>query len=159
MNDRANLICYQRGSSLLEGLLAIILFSIGLLSLLMLLSATLIESSNARYRIEASLLISDLVSHMWIGDHSLNGLKTRFADTTSTDYQSWFVSVSRRLPGVSATTTTTLRTTPCCASVFITILAAQPINPPITIQIMKFMSSLQLSPRKPHDWRFLLRHD
>ena len=62
MNDRANLICYQRGSSLLEGLLAIILFSIGLLSLLMLLSATLIESSNARYRIEASLLISDLVS-------------------------------------------------------------------------------------------------
>jgi type IV pilus assembly protein PilV len=102
MSVRANFIRYQRGSSLLEGLLAIILFSIGLLSLLMLLSATLIESSNARYRIEASLLINDLVSHMWIGDHSLNGLKTRYADTTSTDYQSWFTSVSNRLPGVSA---------------------------------------------------------
>lgn len=100
MSDRANLIRCQCGSSLLEGLLAIILFSIGLLSLLMLLSATLIESSNARYRIEASLLISNLVSHMWIGDHSLNGLKTRFADTASTDYQSWFTSVSNRLPGV-----------------------------------------------------------
>ncbi len=102
MGDKAKRIHHQRGSSLLEGLLAIILFSIGLLSLLMLLSATLIESSNARYRIEASLLISDLVSHMWIGDHSLNGLKTRFADTTSNDYQSWFTSVSNRLPGVSA---------------------------------------------------------
>ena len=102
MSDKAKRIHHQRGSSLLEGLLAIILFSIGLLSLLMLLSATLIESSNARYRIEASLLISDLVSHMWIGDHSLNGLKTRFADTTSNDYQSWFTSVSNRLPGVSA---------------------------------------------------------
>ena len=102
MSDKANCIHHQRGSSLLEGLLAILLFSIGLLSLLMLLSATLIESSNARYRIEASLLISDLVSHMWIGDHSLNGLKTRFADTTSKDYQSWFTSVSNRLPGVSA---------------------------------------------------------
>jgi type IV pilus assembly protein PilV len=102
MSDKANRIHHQRGSSLLEGLLAILLFSIGLLSLLMLLSATLIESSNARYRIEASLLISDLVSHMWIGDHSLNGLKTRFADTTSKDYQSWFTSVSNRLPGVSA---------------------------------------------------------
>ena len=102
MSDKANRIHHQRGSSLLEGLLAIILFSMGLLSLLMLLSATLIESSNARYRIEASLLISDLVSHMWIGDHSLNGLKTRFADTTSKDYQSWFTSVSNRLPGVSA---------------------------------------------------------
>lgn len=102
MSDKANSIHHQRGSSLLEGLIAIILFSIGLLSLLMLLSATLIESSNARYRIEASLLINDLVSHMWIGDHSLNGLKTRYADTTSTDYQSWFTSVSNRLPGVSA---------------------------------------------------------
>ena len=102
MSDKANSIHHQRGSSLLEGLLAIILFSIGLLSLLMLLSATLIESSNARYRIEASLLINDLVSHMWIGDRSLNGLKTRYADTTSTDYQSWFTSVSNRLPGVSA---------------------------------------------------------
>jgi hypothetical protein len=39
---------------------------------------------------------------MWIGDHSLTGLKTRFADTTSIDYQSWFTSVSNRLPGVSA---------------------------------------------------------
>ena len=70
----------------------------------MLLSATLIESSNARYRIEASLLISDLVSHMWIGDHTLTGLRTRFADATSTDYQSWFTSVSNRLPGVSEKT-------------------------------------------------------
>ena len=104
MSDRANFIRYQGGSSLLEGLLAIILFSMGLLSLLMLLSATLIESSNARYRIEASLLINDLVSHMWIGDHSVTGLKTRFIDTTSTDYQSWFTSVSNRLPGVSAKT-------------------------------------------------------
>jgi type IV pilus assembly protein PilV len=101
MSDKANRIHHQLGSSLLEGLLAIILFSIGLLSLLMLLSATLIESSNARYRIEASLLINDLVSHMRIGDHSLTGLKTRFADTTSADYQSWFTSVSNRLPSVS----------------------------------------------------------
>lgn len=95
---------YQRGSNLLEGLLAIFLFSIGLLSLVMLLSATLIESSNARYRIEASLVINDLVSHMWIGDHTLAGLKSRFGDTSSKDYQSWFTSVSRRLPGVSNTT-------------------------------------------------------
>ena len=82
MSVRANFIRYQRGSSLLEGLLAIILFSIGLLSLLMLLSATLIESSNARYRIEASLLISDLVSHMWIGDHTLTVLQMRRRQTT-----------------------------------------------------------------------------
>lgn len=103
MSDTAGPIRPQRGSSLLEGLLAILLFSIGLLSLLMLLSATLIESSNARYRIEASLLINELVSHMWIGDHSLTGLKSHFGDVSSDDYQTWFASVSRRLPGVSTT--------------------------------------------------------
>lgn len=121
MSDTAHLIRYQRGSSLLEGLLAIVLFSIGLLSLLMLLSATLIESSNARHRIEASLLISDLVSHMWIGDHSLNGLKARFADTTSKDYQSWFTSVSRRLPGVSAKINAPLITIDDMRNVIVTI--------------------------------------
>jgi type IV pilus assembly protein PilV len=106
MSDKACFFRCERGSGLLEGLLAILLFSVGLLSLLMLLSATHIESSNARYRIEASLLINELVSHMWIGDHSLTGLRDRFTDTTSTDYQSWFASVSRRLPGVSASTNT-----------------------------------------------------
>jgi type IV pilus assembly protein PilV len=104
MPNKVYLMRYKRGSSLLEGLLAIFLFSVGLLSLLMLLAATHIESSNARYRIEASLLASELVSHMWIGDHSLTGLRSRFADTTSADYKNWFAAVSRRLPGVSATT-------------------------------------------------------
>ena len=88
MSDKAFFPRCERGSSLLEGLLAIFLFSVGLLSLLMLLSATHIESSNARYRIEASLLINELVSHMWIGDHWLTGLKNHFTDTTSADYQS-----------------------------------------------------------------------
>lgn len=106
MRSKAYLLRRVNGSSLLEGLLAIFLFSVGLLSLLMLLSATHIESSNARYRIEASLLINELVSHMWIGDHSLTGLKNRFTDTTSADYKSWFASVSRRLPGVSEKTNT-----------------------------------------------------
>jgi type IV pilus assembly protein PilV len=106
MSDKVYLLRYKRGSSLLEGLLAIFLFSVGLLGLLMLLAATHIESSNARYRIEASLLASELVSHMWIGDHSLTGLRSRFADTTSADYKNWFASVSRRLPGISGTKNT-----------------------------------------------------
>ncbi len=106
MSDKAYFLCCERGSSLLEGLLAIFLFSVGLLSILMLLTATHIETSNARYRIEASLLINELVSNMWIGDHSLAGLRSRYKDTTSADYKSWFETVSHRLPGVSVTTNT-----------------------------------------------------
>jgi type IV pilus assembly protein PilV len=95
---------YQRGGSLLEGLLAIVLFSIGLMSLLMLLSATLVETGNARYRSEASMLASDLIAQMWTGDRSLTELRARFTESTSEDYQRWLDTVHSRLPGTSGTT-------------------------------------------------------
>ena len=94
---------HQRGNSLLEGLLAILMFSVGMLSLLMLLSSSLVETGNARYRSEASLLASDLVAQMWTGDRSLAPLRKRFTDTTSDDYQHWLKTVHDRLPGTDAT--------------------------------------------------------
>jgi type IV pilus assembly protein PilV len=95
---------YQSGGSLLEGLLAIALFSIGLLSLLMLLSASLIETGNARYRSEASMLASDLVAQMWTGDRSLTELRERFTKAESEDYQRWLGTVHSRLPGTDGQT-------------------------------------------------------
>ena len=94
----------QGGGSLLEGLLAILIFSGGVLSLLMLLSATLVETGNARYRSEASMLASDLIAKMWIGDRSLTALRARYTETESEDYQRWLVTVHARLPGTSGTT-------------------------------------------------------
>jgi type IV pilus assembly protein PilV len=94
---------HQKGVSLLEGLLTIILFSVGMLSLLMLLSTSLVEAGNARYRSEASLLASDLIGQMWTGDRSLSALRKRFTDTTSDDYQRWLKTVHDRLPGTDGT--------------------------------------------------------
>ena len=96
-------IHHQQGGSLLEGLLAILMFSVGMLSLLMLLSASLIETGNARYRSEASLLAADLVGQMWTGDRSLDALRKRFTDTKSDDYQRWLRTVYDRLPGMDGT--------------------------------------------------------
>jgi type IV pilus assembly protein PilV len=70
----------------------------------MLLSATLIETGNARYRSEASLLASDLIAQMWTGDRSLTELRARFTETESEDYQRWLATVHARLPGTSGTT-------------------------------------------------------
>ena len=94
----------QSGGSLLEGLLAILIFSIGMLSLLMLLSASLVETGNARYRSEASLLASDLVAQMWTGDRSLTELRARFTEPESEEYRRWLAAVHSRLPGTSGTT-------------------------------------------------------
>ena len=96
-------IDHQQGGSLLEGLLAILVFSVGMLSLLMLLSTSLVETGNARYRSEASLLASDLVGQMWTGDRSLDALRKRFTDTESDDYQRWLRTVYDRLPGTDGT--------------------------------------------------------
>ena len=82
---RTNLHSHQ-GSALLEGLLAIVIFSVGLLSILMLLSTALVEVGNARYRSEASLLASDLIAEMWTGDRSAASLQSRYTVITAADY-------------------------------------------------------------------------
>lgn len=90
------------GSALIESLISLLVFSIGLLSLLALLTATLKESDNARYRSEASLLASDLVSRMWSGERSLTALQQRF-DLQANEYQQWLRRVQSALPGISTT--------------------------------------------------------
>lgn len=93
---------HHQGSALLDGLLAILIFSVGLLSILMLLSTALVEVGNARYRSEASLLAADLIAEMWIGDRSAASLQARYAVTTAADYQRWQQRVATQLPGVTA---------------------------------------------------------
>ncbi len=94
----------QRGSTLIEGLLAIVVFSVGLIGLLMLLAATLVDSANAHYRSQASLLASELVAQMWTGDRSLPALQLRFGDANAAEYRNWRQRVEATLPGVSAAT-------------------------------------------------------
>ena len=91
--------CQQRGSALIEGLLALVVFSVGLIGLLMLLSTSLVESGNARYRSEASLLASDLVARMWAGDRGAASLQSRFGDTGADEYRQWLQRVQATLPG------------------------------------------------------------
>lgn len=91
----------SRGSVLIEGLLAIVVFSFGILGLVLLLSNTLRESANARYRSEASLLAADLVARAWSGDRSLTALRQRFGNPTADEYQQWLQRVQTTLPGAA----------------------------------------------------------
>jgi len=91
----------QRGSTLIEGLLAIVIFSVGLIGLLMLMASTLVDSADAHYRSEASLLASDLVARMWNGDRSLSGLQQRFGNADTAEYREWQQRVEAALPGAA----------------------------------------------------------
>ncbi len=89
----------QRGGSLVDALLALLMFSLGMLALLRLLSSTLVESANAQYRNQASQLASSLVARMWTGDRSLSALQARFGDPGANEYQAWLRKVQISLPG------------------------------------------------------------
>ena len=53
-------------------------------------------------------------------------------------------------PIIAPTTpTTTFKPIPCCELVCITMLASQPITPPITNQMIKFMSRFSKDPMQP----------
>jgi type IV pilus assembly protein PilV len=56
----------QRGASLLEALIAIVIFSIGLLGLLSLQANATTSSRAAEYRSEAIVLANEIIGTMWI---------------------------------------------------------------------------------------------
>ena len=64
---RANRLIHvrQKGSYLLEALIAILLFAFGILGLIGLLATSIRASNDARYRTEAANLANGMVGDMW----------------------------------------------------------------------------------------------
>ena len=65
MNTSPPNVRAQRGSMLLEALISILIFSIGILSIVGLQASSINMSSDAQYRSEASLLANQYVSSIW----------------------------------------------------------------------------------------------
>jgi type IV pilus assembly protein PilV len=63
-NSRAR-IPEQSGSILLEALIAILLFSMGMLALAGVQAAAIKNAADAKYRAEASFLASQIIAQMW----------------------------------------------------------------------------------------------
>ena len=94
----------QQGSALLEALIAILIFSMGILALVGLQAASVKLSSGAQYRTEASLLANQLIGQMWVSDRTPPTLQTNFQGGEGIDgasYTAWAANVAAALPGVS----------------------------------------------------------
>ena len=87
---------------LLEALVAILVFSLGVLSLVGLQAASMRQSIQAKYRADAALLADQLVGEMWVSNRSFTALKANF-ETGGTNFNTWNTTVSNRLPGAAAT--------------------------------------------------------
>lgn len=91
----------QQGVMLIEVLVAIVIFSIGVIGLLGLQVTSLKNVGEAQYRAEASLLASSLISQMRTSPAATRA--TDFASPSGTGYVAWKDSVVAMLPGATST--------------------------------------------------------
>ena len=92
---------------LLEALIAILIFSLGILALVALQATSIKLTGDAKYRTDATLLANRLIGQMWAAGGNLEALKTAFESPGGTAYLAWRgdVAAANALPGVVATGT------------------------------------------------------
>ncbi|HRD87872.1 MAG TPA: type IV pilus modification protein PilV [Accumulibacter sp.] len=111
----------QAGVMLLEALIAILVFSLGILSLVALQATTVQLTSDAKYRTDATLLANRLIGQMWTSSAMqastpaarATALKNAF-ETGGAAYTTWLADVSGKegLPGVVAASSGVVSTRP-----------------------------------------------
>lgn len=93
----------QTGAMLLEALVAILIFAIGILAIIGMQASAISASAESKYRSDASLLANRLIGQMWTSDRTPSTLKTNFeggiggADGAS--YTAWLGSATTPADG------------------------------------------------------------
>jgi len=91
----------QSGILLLEGLIAILIFSLGILAVVGMQAMAVKQVTDAQYRSQASMLANQLLGKMWVSSRNTATLQNDF-NTGGTEYTSWLNnSVATTLPGVA----------------------------------------------------------
>ena len=90
---------------LLEALIAILIFSMGVLAIVGMQASAVKASSDAKYRSDASMVANQLIGQMWVGDRTPATMQTNFQGSGGTGgaaYTAWLADVQAALPGTAA---------------------------------------------------------
>ena len=93
----------QSGVVILEALIAVLIFSIGILGLVGTLSASVSNASEAQYRTEAAFLAESLIAELRVAKTNPDTRASDYASPSGTKYGTWknrVISGSSALPGV-----------------------------------------------------------
>jgi type IV pilus assembly protein PilV len=92
----------QSGVVLLEALIAILIFSLGIMTVVAMQATSVKLTGDAKYRSDATMAANQLVGQMWASGLNLADLKAQY-QTGGTVYQAWFAGLvnSGMLPGVA----------------------------------------------------------
>lgn len=93
----------QRGVMLIEALLGIVIFSIGILAVMGLQAVSIKNTIDAQYRTEASFLANQVIGSMWTecGLTCTNLSTFNTASGSNPKMTSWRTTVASRLPGIT----------------------------------------------------------
>ena len=117
----------QSGVMLIEALIAILIFSIGVLGIIGMQGSAVKVSVDARYRSEAALLASELIGRMWAGNRTQATLQANFASDAGPIYRQWaWVGSVTASPGTT--------TAPAAGTVLATLPGAAANPPTVVIQ-------------------------
>lgn len=93
----------QSGVLLLEVLIALLIFSLGVLGLVGLQASAIKQSGQSRYRTDATLLANELIGQMWVTSRDYATLNTAFTSASGggPNYLTWKTKVEATLPGAA----------------------------------------------------------
>jgi len=87
---------------LLEALIGILIFAIGVLAVVGLQAMSIKDVADAKYRTDAALLANELISDAWISSKDLTTLQGAYNSPSGSYYTTWAGDVASQLPGVTA---------------------------------------------------------
>jgi type IV pilus assembly protein PilV len=90
----------ERGVMLIEALIGILIFSIGILALLGMQAVAMTTTIDAKYRSEAGFLANEIVGVMWSDPDNLDGYTSANCDATPR-CATWLARVEAMLPNAT----------------------------------------------------------
>ena len=91
----------QKGAFLLEALIAILIFSMGILALVGLQATAINSVSESKYRTDAAFLANEIIGRMWVSDRN-NIDAFNYPGGGAQPLAAWADKVDAALPGVGA---------------------------------------------------------
>lgn len=89
-----------RGAVLLEAVISLLVFSIGITGALLLLATSVQVNSATQFRAQAALLIDEAIAGIWTGDRNPAEIGRRYASNAA-EYLAWRARVEATLPGAT----------------------------------------------------------
>jgi type IV pilus assembly protein PilV len=92
----------QGGVMLLEALIGILIFSIGILAVVAMQTVAVRTVAESKYRMDASFLANEIIGEMWGNRANLASYDYAGSGTPPAPVQTWMNKVTAALPGVAA---------------------------------------------------------